>query len=423
MRKGVVITVVSVVAVIAFGLVGWFTMQPQAQDSQAAKTTLQDNLVQVTASEAEILESKESVRVSGSVRPRRDVTIVSKVGGTVEWIAGEVGTAVQKGDTVLRIDDYDLKLQLREASAMLEQAEAALARMKRGASDEERRQGKASVEQARSSFQLAEESLNRAQYLYNEGVIPKETLDSAKSQYNVAKAQLESAEQMFLQVERGAEPEDIRSAEAQVRQAEIAVEFAERQLNDATMTAPIDGLIAVRHVKEGEMIGSGSPAVTIVYMDKMEVQVGVSDRHVNALRQGDTVVIDVEALPEEQFTGEVIAVSPVVDPETQLYPVQIEVNNPDHVLKPGMAVRASVNTGQMKSVTVVPQRAIVYRNDEPIVFVVGTEGRAQLRRVILGKQYDERIEVDGVQAGERVVTSRHAFLDNGTPVRVEQGAY
>lgn len=414
-NKKVTFTIIGVLIVLIVGMASWLSIR-SGNDVTAVST---ENVVAVSVASVQQKELSRTTRLSGVVSPEHDVTAIARVGGTVEWIVGDIGTAVKAGEPLVRLDDHDLRLQLRQAEAVLAQAEASLERMRLGASDEERKQAEASVAQAQAGFHLAQESFERAEYLFKEGVIARDALDSAESQYVMARSQLEAAEQMMAQVKRGARPEEIRAGEAQVAQAEVAVELAQKQLNDAVAKAPIDGQVAMRHTQVGSMLAPGSPVMTIVDIDTVIVQVGVNDRLVNLLQVGDAVQVQVQALPQHVFTGEVIAVSPVADQQTRHFPVRIRVANEDNLIKPGMIVTIDLELERTESVPVVPQSAVVYKQGAAFIYVVEGDGRVAERQVIPGLISDGWVQVDRAEFGERVVTNRHSFLSDGVRVRTE----
>lgn len=420
MRNRIVITILSVLVIVLAGTVAWMASRPPAVQPVDRAETSVDQRVEVTAAAVELQELTKTERFTGFVTPLHDVTAVSRVAGTVEWIVGDIGTPVKAGDPLVRIDDSDLRLQLKQAEAALTQAEASLERMRRGASDEERKQVEATVQQAEAGFQLAEESFRRAEFLYKEGAIPRDAFEQAESQYSMARSQLEAARQMLAQVERGASAEELRAMEAQVVQAQVAVEFAQKQLSDAVIKSPIDGNIALRHTQVGATVGAGTPVMTIVYMDEVIVQIGVSDRLVNALKPGDEVRVTIPALSNEDFTGKVQAVSPIADQQTRLFPVRIVVPNPDHRIKPGMVANVEVAVERTEPVPTVPQSAVVYRDGKALIYVIQPDGRVVERPVKLGLASGDRVQVDQAVPGERVVTSRHALLADGIRV-VERG--
>lgn len=400
------------------GTIGWMAARISPKDP--VHETTQQAPVTVRVAPVIIEPLSASTSLTATVTPLNTVTVVSRVPGTVEWMIGDVGTVVKKGDVVARIDDTDMQLHLRQAQAVYDQAVAALDRLRAGASVEERRQVEATVSQAQIAFNLAEEGFERAQFLFDAGVIAKDAFDSARSQYDLASSQLEAARQMLAQVERGASQEELRAAQAQVAQAQVALEMAEKQVHDAQIAASIDGRIAVKHAQVGALVGAGSPIVTLVYLDDVVVEVGVSDRLVNTVKPSDRVTVHIPAIPGAVYEGEVLAVAPVVDQYTRLYPVRILVSNPDHQIKPGMMATVEIVTDRADAATTLPASAIVHKSTGPVIYLVDASGTVEERPVSVGIATDGRVQVEPVTQGELVVISRQSFLADGVRVNIER---
>ncbi|MBO8140699.1 MAG: efflux RND transporter periplasmic adaptor subunit [Firmicutes bacterium] len=398
---------------------------PTAESSAAANSSVPEVVTvrAVTVAEEAI---GPRVTVTGTVTPNREVTLVSKVSGTVRWVAGDMGTRVDSGQPVVELDDTELRLNLEQRRAQLSAAEANLARLLAGAAEEEIAQARASAEQARASFDRVAETLARIERLYAEGAVTKDALLGARTDYEVARLQHEAALQRLALLERGATEEDIQAARAQVEQAEAAVRLAEQQLADATIRAPFSGLLASRPAQVGAMVSAGTPVAVIVDIDRVLIEAGLSEREVNRVRVGQPVQVRVDALGGGSVTGTVTAVAPVAGNTAGVFPVRFAVENPDHRLKPGMVARVEVELEREAPAPVVPRSAVVYRGGRPVVFVVeesnGGEAVARERPVTVGAEADNVVAVtSGLRAGERVIVPQAGiFLQDGMRIRVIQ---
>lgn len=404
---------------ITAGTVWWWagrTMDAPAGSSDHLTDAAAASIL-VTTARVEERQASQSQRFSGTITPLRQVTLVAQVGGSVENMVEEVGVEVTEGTVVAQLDDTELLLNLREREAALAQAEAYLDALRTGASTEEIRQAEANYSQAASAFQQAEETFQRAQTLFEQSVISREAFDGAQTQYDVARAQLDAAEQILAQTRRGARPEEIRAAEAQVEQARVGVEMVQKRIDDATLTAPFDGIVAYRHTDVGETIGPGSPIVTLVQLQEVILGVSVSDRWVDAFRPGEPVAVTVDAFPGETLEGSVRSVAPVADQTSGLFPVRVTLTNPESRLRPGMAATVWVDVQTAPPGPAVPSEAIVRRDGRNVVFIVAADGRIEARDVQLGVESGGWVSVTGVHVGERVVTSGQSRLQHGSLVR------
>lgn len=380
-----------------------------------------DNFVSVTTFRVAGTQPGRTTRLTGTVTPARSVPLVAKVGGTVVWNAGDVGTRVEADAPVVRLDDAELTLGLEQSEAQLKAAEANLARLDAGASAEELAQAESAVEQARAGLDRVSSALARQEELFAQGVIPEETLLSTRTEHEVARLQHETAVHQLTLVRRGATAEDRRAAEAQVEQARVAVRLAERQLADAVIRAPFSGLIAMQPTESGSLVGSGTPVSHLVDIDRVVIEAGVGEREINGLYVGQPVRLTVDALNDASVTGEIISLAPVADEQTRSFPVRIAADNPEHRLKPGMVARVHVEVGASREGVRVPSEAIVRRDDKAFVFVIqtGADGRSFVRETEVTLGAEAGTVRAGVTSGDTIaIPPPGANLHDGDFVRL-----
>lgn len=367
-----------------------------------------------------------TVRLTGNVAPARDVTLVSKVPGTVMWTAGEMGTRVEAGDAVVRLDDTELQLAYEQSKAQHAAAAAQLARLEAGASAEEIAQVEAAVEQARLGLERIASVLAKQEELFAQGIISEETILGVRTEHDVARLQYEAARQQLALVKRGATQEERNAVRAQVQQAEVAIKLAEQQLADTVIRAPFSGLLAAQPVQVGTLIGGGTPVGGLVDIDTVVIEANVGERDVNGLRVGQSVNITVEALGGLQIKGVIDSIAPVADRQSRAFPVRFVADNSDHRLKPGMVARVEVQVGVegVGEAPLVPANAVVNRSGRSVVFVLQTEagGRTIVRerQILPGETAGGFVAVrSGLAVGDVIVAnSAQQNLSDGTSVRV-----
>lgn len=388
---------VAVLLIAGLGTKGWLATRPapvapknESLANEGVQVHTSPEVVVTSVVETEL--SRRS-RFTGTVAALREVVVATRVPGTVEWVIDDLGTRVQEGDALARIDETDLRLQVRQAEAVLAQAQAGVDRLRAGASEEEVRQAQATLQQADLGQRRAADNLARIETLYTQGAVSTDALEAARSQHAIATAQVEAARQVVAGMQRGARSEEIRAAEAQLAQAEVALEMAGRQLDDAVVRAPFAGVVAARMVQQGASAGSGTPVVSLVYLDEVAVHVGVTDRMVNHFRVGDSVDVTVQALGAAPLRGRVSGVSPVADRQTNLFTVRITLPNEDHRLKPGMAAAVEIAVERSNLAPVVARSAVTSRGGRQVVFVVNDEGVVEERSVSVTFEAEDRKSV------------------------------
>jgi RND family efflux transporter MFP subunit len=134
------------------------------------------------------------------------------------------------------------------------------------------------------------------------------------------------------------------------------------------------------------------PVFNIAYMDKVKIVVNVGEKDISKLRKGEKVRVSVDAYPEESFLGRVVRVAPAVDPRSRKVKVELEIENKDHRLKPGMFADVEIIYNEHKNVLVVPRIAVLEREERKVLFTV-EDDRAKLREVKTGVSDEEKIEI------------------------------
>lgn len=186
-------------------------------------------------------------------------------------------------------------------------------------------------------------------------------------------------------------------------------------------------MVARLGVEEGDLAAPQMPVALLVQMDAVRVQLQVAEPDFVRIREGMTVEVRPPALPDVVRSGEVTRVSPVLDRVTRTGQVEVTVDNPDHVLRPGMVAEVSLALSRREDVVMVPGPAIVMtpdtaRTGQAALFVVDGDV-ARRRTVKLGPRYGDRIAIEeGVAAGEPVVVRGQHLLRNGSPIRVNRPA-
>lgn len=234
----------------------------------------------------------------------------------------------------------------------------------------------------------------------------------AEAQRDLAKTEFER----LVKMGDGVSDSQRAQAETQLKVAEAGLKQASVRLQRASVVAPFDGVVSAVAVEEGEVAGPGNPVTRIVQLDPVHVVAQVSDRDVVSLQPGLQVQVTAAAIGR-QLTGEVRQISPIGDGNTRSFQVEVKVDNPEQVLRPGMVSRVQVDRSLGERM-VVPQDWVISRSDGHGVFVE-VEGAARWRPVRLGQVLHNQVIVEeGLQPGDRVIMVGHRELIEGDGVLV-----
>ncbi|NNF51848.1 MAG: efflux RND transporter periplasmic adaptor subunit [Gammaproteobacteria bacterium] len=197
-----------------------------------------------------------------------------------------------------------------------------------------------------------------------------------------------------------------------------AYSLAKLELDYTAIRAPIDGVIAERHIKLGNTITVNSPAFLITDLDPLLAYLHLPERDFSKLKPEQPAAIEVDALPGQIFMARVARVSPVIDPASGTFKVTIEVPDETASLKPGMFGRFNIEYDRRVNTVLVPRAAMLRDDDKASVFVV-EDDVAKRRVVTTGYSSGTNLEiVDGLEAGEEIIVVGQAGLNDGNPVRV-----
>ncbi|MEZ4250148.1 MAG: efflux RND transporter periplasmic adaptor subunit [Polyangiales bacterium] len=230
--------------------------------------------------------------------------------------------------------------------------------------------------------------------------------------------------------QREALESQLRSADAQVAQLRAGRQAASLRRGRTVVRAPASGIVAELGVDPGDLVSPQVPLARVVRMDRVKVVLRVVEQDFVRLAEGMQVVVRPTALPEITRSGTLARKSPVLDRISRTGVVEIDVDNPDHVLRPGMVAEVAIELERRENVVLVPSRAVLMSTRtarERVAHVyVEDDGRVVRREVALGRRYpsendESRVEiVRGLEGGEAVVVEGHHVLRDGARVRVAE---
>jgi HlyD family secretion protein len=298
-----------------------------------------------------------------------------------------------------------------QAQARVDQAAEALSLAKAGARTEQVRLAELGVQQARQALQLAESRRDQVNVAQRDVNAAEAALSNARQQLAMARAQ---RQQVALQ------EEEARAAAASVGQARAGEQYARTGLAKLYIRAPFDGQVAERLAEPGLGAGSGTPLIRLVDLQPMKVKAQVSELQVARLRVGQTAQVTVDALAGRTFIGRLARMSPAANPGQRMYTVEIEVNNAQELIKPGMFCRATVVLATVADALLVSRDALVENADQRLVYAV-ENGKIAVREVTIGAQSDNHVQIlSGAREGDQLVVSGQSLLAAGQAVKPQQ---
>ena len=227
------------------------------------------------------------------------------VPGHVTELYCREGQEVSKGDTVAFIDSPQVRAKLAQAQAARSAAQAQSAKARNGARQEQIAGAYELWQQALVQEDVMKKSLDRIQNLYDQKVVAAQKYDEVKAKYDAAVAQARAAKSQYDLALSGARTEDKAAAEALVRQADGAVREVDSYLEQLYLVSPADGIISNVYPKQGELVGEGSPVMTVTDLSDVWFTFNIREDQLEGMRIGDTMTVRVPALGGAQFEAAV----------------------------------------------------------------------------------------------------------------------
>ncbi len=328
----------------------------------------------------ELADITERVSLIGSLRAKQRVEVTPKFSGRLLEITVDRGDVVREGQVIARLEDDELRQQVRSAEASLQVARASRA-------------------QREAELKSVSVALDRYRDLQRDGVISAQQLEQAQTGVEVSEAQ-------------------VNLADAQVVQAEAQLEELRIRLGQTDIVSPLTGAVAQRYVHPGALISVNTPIVLVLDLARLVTVINVPEREIDKVQVGNPARIFVDAIGGEEFEGQVVRISPLLDSQTRTAQVEIELPNPSGRLKAEMFARVDLNLTTEREALLVPRDALVYRSNRPGVFVVESEV-VRFQSIETGLSEGDRIEVlSGLSEKETVVTRGANLLKNGDSVEV-----
>lgn len=240
----------------------------------------------------------------------------------------------------------------------------------------------------------------------------------ARAEANLALAKSKHERSLELRGKGFISIQAIDEAENNLRVAQAEAQLARARLAKTELRAPFDGFIGLRQVSPGDYVKEGQDVVNLEKTDPLKVDFRVPEVSHRDVRDGQSLQITLDALPEQSFEGRVYAINPLLDASGRALVIRARVPNPRARLRPGMFARVRLLTAEVVDSLVVPEESVFTVGEDRFVYRI-VSGRAERRKVETGMRTDGKVEIaSGLSATDRVVTDGHIKLREGTAVRV-----
>lgn len=362
---------VSVVVIVAGSLIAFRESGAKKEDPAKGATPV----MEFSPADVAVVELRELVRtlpISGSLSPVTQSTVRAKVPGEIRRVLVREGEKVAPGQLLAEIDTVDLQARLDAQAATLDEV--------------------------RARHSIAVKNRDNAQQLLKQGFISQNAFDTTQSGFEAAAAA-------------------VKSADAQLRLARNATQ-------DASVRAPIGGIVAKKTINAGERVGVDSPLFSLVDLAKMEIEAPAPASEIPGIRIGQPATFRVDGFGERAFDGRLERINPTTEPGSRSITIYLSVVNPDGILRGGMFAKGNLILDKGEPSPTIPATAVREEAGQTFVFTI-EQGKIARRSVKLGRREDLAglVEVvSGLEKGVTVVSARAMGLKAGTPAILKEPA-
>jgi RND family efflux transporter MFP subunit len=387
--------------------------QPNANGPVAGATPA---VIVISTTAAVVRQLPRFFEASGSLAPNEQTDVAPETSGKVAAVGVDIGSAVRRGQMIVKLDDADFRIRVQQAQAQLDQAIATLhqneAKIGLRPGQKFNPENVPEVRAASAALDLAEKNLRRYEKLVETGDISRAAYDQQKSQRDQLAQQrqalIHQAQQNYATV---------ANSQAAVNAAQTQVALARRNLNYTIVAAPMAGYVSDRSADVGEYVSPQQKVATIVNVNPLRVRIDIPEQAITQIHVGESVSVSVAAYTDRSFAGRVARISPSVTASSRTLTVEAEVENPKAELKPGQFATVRILLPQTEPAVLVPVRALRTISGSTYVFVI-KNGFAEQRLVQPGQVEGELVELkSGVKADETVAISNVDQLSDGAAVR------
>jgi len=472
MKKKILIIFI-VIFIIGGGLY-YFFGQSSAEQSSA-------NVVNVELQELIPDEITTKVSADGNIKTKNEKNIKIKINGLVNEVFVEEGDQINKNDKIVQLDDEKLQKALKNANLNLRETNNNYEDLK-STYETQKKLNNLKIKEANKNLEIAiltkntekhnlenkqyeleeqiletktelnnlESDLSDKRYLYNNGAIPEVELKQLTNTYEKTKQRYKSLQHKLeihktktipntiklaeLKVENAKNnlellktnikneqisKNDLKAAQIKVIKAEQEIDTIQEDLNKLLVNTPISGMVVNMELKSGDKINEGTTVAKVADVENLIAEIMVDEIYINDIKIGQKVFITSDSF-QQQLEGKIVYTAPVSTKVGNInkYKTKVEINNNLGVIKPGMFVNAEITTNHKDNVLTVPSIAVM--GEENKYVYVEDNGKAAQREVEVGLKSLNKVEIKGLEEGEKVVVgpfTTFKMISDGTSIK------
>lgn len=404
-KKTIYITLT--LAIVVLILIGKSIFLGEATDnSSISKTNMNKVSVRVIKAQMDTVESSASFKAS--LEASEEGIVSSKVSGKVVQVSFENGQFVSAGQILAKLNDSDIRNNIKASEAKLEAAKAQLKAAENGYSS-----AQIGLNKPQNNLEAAQRNYDRMKVLFEQGAISKVEFEDVESALKSAKTDLESAK---ANVDSSRLSIETQRANIQVAQTDLS--NLRNSLQDTTITAPISGVLDGKNINIGQYISTGTVLGQVKNISPINAVVEVKESDLNYVKLGAKAKFKLNDDDQTEYEGVVKSIDGAADSMSRTFKSRIQIDNKDGKLKPGVFGNIKIVIDENKKAITLPLKVIAGSEGNYYVFI-NNNGVAKKQHITIGGIIEDAVEIkSGVKNRDRIICTNVSTLQDGDTVKV-----
>ncbi len=374
--------------------------------------------VPVRVAKAQMTTLRPSIDLVGILIaiPERTAIIATQIEGRIKAVSVVEGEVVESGQTLVLLDERPAKAEKLRAQAVVSRQRAVLDRLTHGYLPQEIESAKQDAQKAKAELESLRLRVVAATKLFEKNEMSDVEYKRLKSMVRRDKAAYAAALAKLDLYEVGTRPESIAEAKAQLDVANAELARAGLAVDFCTISTPVEGVVTQLLARQGMQVVSSNRLATVVDLAHVFVQMRVPSQYLSSVKIGASAEVSVRSLRDEAFHGKIARFSGQANPNTGDVQAYAILQNPEGLLRPGLACRVRISLPPIEQALIVPVSAIADRDGVSVLHVV-RDGKAYEIQVSIGASMREYVQViDSLSPGDLVITKGGYGLPEGCRV-------
>lgn len=395
---GLILVGIVLILIVGFG-VGWLPRQRREKAVDADASAVAAAAPVVNTTRARLSDPVNVIDLPGSIQPVTEAPVLARADGYLKRRLADIGDRVGAGAALAEIEAPELDQQVQQARAAVLQARAAV------------EQTRASLEQGRANQALSKITAERWANLLARGAVSRQENDTYQAQFNAQSANVRALEKT------------VQASESNVAAVEANLARLEQMQSYKTVRAPFAGVITLRNVDTGALIGAGQTLLfRIARTDVLRAFINVPQSYSDLVRPGGKAEVTVNQHPGRVFPGRVARTSNALDAASRTLLAELQIPNPSGALMPGMYAQVRLEMVRAARPVLASGDTVVIRPDGPQVAVV-RDGVVHFQKIRIGRDFGHDVEVlSGLADGDLLVVNPGDDVREGIRVETREAA-